>query len=276
MAAGNFDLSAFRQRLDRVRVACDGGLPECEEQDYLPTQARQLASEDRVFNTIYFGQFRKLVESLRDVLGRRSIVLISDGFPMVPGMEPIELLLAYFPEFRISLNPATAGQGLSVGSPTTGQSLSLDAPDRMQELGPVLRMASNNNISIYTIDSRGLHTSQYFDASVSGGPGINSGKGAPSAHRPALGVMTALDNVALEAGNTLAEIAESTGGTAFRNSNDLVKGLQLAFADGRQYYMLSYVSTNANIDGKFRAITVKLRDPKMSAKAKRGYWASSN
>jgi VWFA-related protein len=87
--------------------------------------------------------------------------------------------------------------------------------------------------------------------------------------------MTTLDNVALEAGNMLGEIAAATGGTAFR-SNDLLKGLQLAFADGRQYYMVSYVSTNAKADGKFRAITVKLRDPRMSVKAKRGYWASPN
>jgi VWFA-related protein len=75
--------------------------------------------------------------------------------------------------------------------------------------------------------------------------------------------------------STLGEISDVTGGTAFRNSNDLLKGLQAAFADGRQYYMLSYVFANANDDGKFRAITVKLRDPKLSVKAKRGYWAPS-
>ena len=75
-------------------------------------------------------------------------------------------------------------------------------------------------------------------------------------------------------GNTLAEIAEATGGTAFHDSNDLLGGLQRAFADGRDYYTIAYVSGNANLDGKFRAITVQVRDRKVVVNAKRGYWAA--
>jgi VWFA-related protein len=243
-AAGNFDLAAFRDTLQRVRAACDSGDPACIDKMFLPAEARELASEDRIFNMSYFDQFKTLVERLKDAPGRRSIVLISDGFPIVPGKEPLDLLIAYFPEFR-SLMP--------------------EALDRMQELDPVLRLAANNNIPIYTIDSRGLYPSPFFDASSKG----------PRRNKVAE-VMTTLDNVSLEAGNTLAEIADVTGGTAFRNNNNLVRGLQLAFADGRQYYMLSYASSNASTDGKFRHISVKVRDPKMSVKAKRGYWAASN
>jgi hypothetical protein len=40
--------------------------------------------------------------------------------------------------------------------------------------------------------------------------------------------------------------------------------------------VLAYVSTNAALDGKFRAITVKLRDPRLIVRAKRGYWATGN
>jgi VWFA-related protein len=83
-----------------------------------------------------------------------------------------------------------------------------------------------------------------------------------------------MDSNASEAGGTLSEIAAATGGTAFHNSNDILAGLQRAFADGRQYYMLAYVPGNANPDGKFRAISVRLRDKKMVVKAKRGYWAA--
>jgi VWFA-related protein len=85
-----------------------------------------------------------------------------------------------------------------------------------------------------------------------------------------------MDSDASEAGGTLSEIAAATGGTAFQNSNDVLAGLQRAFADGRQYYMLAYVPGNANPDGKFRAISVRLRDKKMVVKAKRGYWAAAN
>jgi hypothetical protein len=45
MAAGSFDLSAFRERIDRVRADCDGGDNKCEEEkSYLPNEAKQLAS----------------------------------------------------------------------------------------------------------------------------------------------------------------------------------------------------------------------------------------
>jgi hypothetical protein len=50
--------------------------------------------------------------------------------------------------------------------------------------------------------------------------------------------------------------------------------LQRAFADGRDYYTLAYVSGNPNYDGKFRAITVKVRNRKAVVNAKRGYWAA--
>jgi VWFA-related protein len=86
--------------------------------------------------------------------------------------------------------------------------------------------------------------------------------------------MSAIDGNAMEAGQTLSEIAAATGGTAFRNSNDLLNGLQRAFADGREYYMLAYVSGNSNPDGKFRAISVRMRDSKLVVNAKRGYWAT--
>ncbi len=88
-------------------------------------------------------------------------------------------------------------------------------------------------------------------------------------------VMSAMNSNATEAGQTLSEIAAATGGTAFQNSNNILTGLQRAFADGREYYMLAYVPSNSNLDGKFRAISVRVRDSKSAIGAKRGYWATA-
>ena len=170
------------------------------------------------------------------------MVLISDGFQLVPGKQPLDLLAAYFPDLR-----------------------SLDALDRMQDLDPVLRVAANNNILIYTIDSRGLYTPPMFEA---------SNRGSIPSMMPA--VSSIVNASAQAAGDTLIEIAAATGATAFRNNNNMLTGLQRALADGRQYYMLAYVSTNAAVDGKFRAISVRVRDGKLPVQAKRGYWAPSN
>jgi hypothetical protein len=38
--------------------------------------------------------------------------------------------------------------------------------------------------------------------------------------------------------------------------------------------MLAYVPGNSNLDGKFRAISVRVRDSKLAVNAKRGYWAT--
>jgi VWFA-related protein len=240
---GNSDVVAFRRKLEEVRAACDHKDPACSEKPSLPAQARQLASEDRVYNQTFLNQFQALVQQFSRAPGRRTIVLISDGFQLVPGKQALDLLVAYFPEFR---------------------SAALEGLDRMQDLDPVLRAAANSNIPIYTIDSRGLYTSPYFDAS---NPGSISSMPA---------VMTIVDTSAAADLDTLIEIAAATGGTAFRNSNNILEGLQRAFADARQYYMLAYVPTNAATDGKFRAISVRVRDGKVSVKAKRGYWASAN
>jgi VWFA-related protein len=234
----------FRHTLDEVRHACDTGQPECARKTQLPAQASQIALEDRVYARSFLSQFYSAVKELSHTTGRHTIVFISDGFQLVPGKQAFELLVAYFPEF---------------------QSAALHTVDRMQELDPVLRLAANSNIPIYTIDSRGLYTSPFFDASNPGG----SPRLMPA-------VLSIMDSDASEAGGTLSEIAEATGGTAFQNSNDILTGLQRAFADGRQYYMLAYVPGNSSADGKFHAISVRLRDKKLFAKAKRGYWALAN
>jgi VWFA-related protein len=238
------DLRAFRRELDEVRAACDAFQPGCESRKRgLPSQADRIASQDRIDNLTFLDQFRALIEQLRRGTGRRTIVLFSDGFQLVPGKQAYELLGTYFPELL---------------------GVSLRTVDRMPELEPVLHLAAAGNIPVYTIDSRGLYTSPYFD--------VSNGSPVP---RLAGAVQSIMDRNASEAGDALSEIAAVSGGTFFHNSNDIFAGLQRAFADGRQYYMLAYVPSNSSSDGKFRAISVRVRDAKLVVNAKRGYWATS-
>ena len=237
------DMRAFRGLLDEARAACDAGQPECQPmKNRLPAEAGRIAELDRFYTRTFLCQFRSLIAQLARDGGRRTIVLFSDGFQLVPGKLAFELLVAYFPELR---------------------GYALRTVDRMPDMEPVLRLAANSNIPVYTIDARGLYTSPYFDAANSGGVA-----------RMAPDVQRAVESNATDAGPTLGEIAAATGGTAFQNSNDILSGLQRAFADGREYYMLAYVPGNANPDGKFRAISVRVRDNKLVVSAKRGYWAT--
>jgi VWFA-related protein len=258
----NVEMEQFRRDLNETRQTCDhlGGPPgdpllvaKCEAGiDRAPQQAQAIAELDRVLTIGFLRQFRSLVAQLARARDRRTIVLISDGFHVEPGREALALMNAFFPPASHCLAPVDVFCPPNV------------LPDSSRdEFEPILRLAAASNVTIDTIDSRGLYGQRAFDASNPGTPVSVDG---------AVG-RTERDMDAAN-GNTLAEIAEATGGTAFHDNNNLFAGLQRAFADGRDYYTIAYVTDNANLDGKFRAITVKVRDPKAVVNAKRGYWAA--
>jgi VWFA-related protein len=255
------EMERFRRDLTETRYACDLAAADSVLKikcaaglNRAPQQSHQIAELDRTLSVGFLRQFRSLVAQLARARDRRTIVLISDGFQIEAGREALALVNAFFPPASHCLAPADV-----FCPPNEMQSTSRLA----EEFEPILQLAAANNITIHTIDSRGLYGQKAFDASNPGTP--------PSVD----GAVGRADRDAAAAnGNTLAEIAEATGGTAFHDSNSLFAGLQRAFADGRDYYTIAYVSSNANFDGKFRAITVKVRDSKAVVNAKRGYWAA--
>ncbi len=253
-------MERYKRDLNETRLACDlaSDLPmraKCEAGQYRGnSEASQIAEMDRVLTSGFLREFRDLIAQLARGRDRRTVILISGGFQITPGKEARELFNAFFPPIAHCLVPPTVA---CVSSDR------LEANARLQsEFEPILRLAARSNITIDTIDSRGLYGQRTFDASApSNSVTVDASVGRVEWNSQA------------DDGNTLIEIADATGGTAFRNSNDLFSGLQRAFADGRDYYMLSYASPNSAADGKFRAITVLVSKPNAVVKAKRGYWA---
>ncbi len=248
-------LSETRSVCDQIagdstaRVKCAAGLGRVTE------ESRQMVEMDRALTTGFLRQFRSLVGQLARARDRRTIVFVSDGFEVEPGHEALSLVNAFFPPASHCLVPP------DIFCPQNG----LQSSSRMAEFEPILKLASAGNVTIHTIDTRGTFGQQGFDASNAGNPVTVDG---------AVGRVER--NTASAAGNTLAEIAAATGGTAFHDNNNLLGGLERAFADGRDYYTLAYVSSNADSDGKFRAITVQVRDGRAVVNAKRGYWAAGS
>jgi VWFA-related protein len=254
-------MERFRQDLLETRVACNLAATDrifqgkCESgMSRVHAQAQQIGEADRTLTTGFLREFRGLVAQLARARDRRTVVLISDGFTIQPGREAEDLVNAYFPFASHCLVPPTINcmrSGVMTGV-------------RMQdEFEPILQLAAKSNVVIDTIDSRGLYGQAAFDASSPGIP-VNVDGAVGRVERDA----------ASANGNTLAEVAAATGGTAFHDSNNLLGGLQRAFADGRDYYTIAYVSGNANLDGKFRAITVQVQNRNVVVNAKRGYWGA--
>jgi len=73
--------------------------------------------------------------------------------------------------------------------------------------------------------------------------------------------------------HTMNNMAESTGGKAFMNSNDLVLGLRSGIEDGSSYYTVTYYPENKNWDGQFRRIQVQSSRPNVSLRYREGYYA---
>ncbi|MBV8205450.1 MAG: hypothetical protein JO041_01555, partial [Acidobacteria bacterium] len=80
----------------------------------------------------------------------------------------------------------------------------------------------------------------------------------------------------LAAENTaMIELAESTGGRFFRNSNDLSGGFK-DLADSGLAYILTFAPDHLKHDGKFHKLTVKVRSAgRMTVQARNGYFAPS-
>jgi VWFA-related protein len=139
------------------------------------------------------------------------------------------------------------------------------------ELQSVAGVANRSQLAIYCIESQGLET-RSLNGSL-----VPSSQVATRTDNTGYGGETGFDR-AQEQGQDireggLRELAISTGGSLFRNSNDLSGGLDRMDREMRTYYLLSYHAKNDNLDGQFRQIRVALKNSNLTVRARSGYYA---
>jgi VWFA-related protein len=228
----------------------------------------------REYDNAFFAQFNSVIGELAKLDGHRSLILISDGFTLLPGRELLAAASAYVPNSPyFTPDPSVTMQS---------------ALDRS------LKIAAADNIMVSAIDSRG----SYMPGERPGGP-LDASNAAPGstgrqevlASRNAAGntmrggslleeAESKWSSVEFDNGSALAQLASATGGIYFHDSNDLQKGVHEALDDSRETYVLAYVPKNLMQDGKFRQITVKVnpansKGETVNVRAKAGYWAES-
>jgi VWFA-related protein len=138
--------------------------------------------------------------------------------------------------------------------------------DNQIEQRAATQSCNRANVQIDPVDSRGLQ------AVVPGGSGRSGSRGGVSAFS-GRGVAQQFAQLASQQ-ETLQALAADTGGTAFTDSNDFGEAFDKVQKDISSYYILGYVSSNPNKDGRYRNISIKLRakaDAKL--KAREGYYA---
>ncbi|HEY6806391.1 MAG TPA: VWA domain-containing protein [Pyrinomonadaceae bacterium] len=152
----------------------------------------------------------------------------------------------------------------------------------MESFNAVINQANRNNVSFYAIDAAGLRTESKTAAT---NREINSQSELRMAQQAAgtevMGPMSKdlernEDALRQNPDSGLGRLANETGGFLITDSNDLKGRLQSVDEDLHSYYLMSYASKNANYDGHFRKIEVKVKRSSVNVQSRKGYYAIKN
>jgi len=141
--------------------------------------------------------------------------------------------------------------------------------ENQSELRAAVNAAVRANLAIYSVDVRGLQ------AIVPGGEGKSAslrGTGIYSGQS----MLNAYDSN-FTSQETLVTLSADTGGSAFLDTNDFQPAFAKIHEDTSFYYLLGYHSSNPVRDGRFRRITVQVKNrPGVKLDFRRGYYAAAD
>jgi VWFA-related protein len=136
--------------------------------------------------------------------------------------------------------------------------------DDEPRLRNIIDEANRSNTAFYPVDPRGLVV---FDEGIVPSAGVGVGVSA----NPTLPPQEETARLrAREQGLRL--LAEGTDGTAIVGTNKIQEALRRVVDDLSAYYLLGYYSTG-KLDGKFHAISVRVKRPGVTVRARRGFQA---
>jgi VWFA-related protein len=128
--------------------------------------------------------------------------------------------------------------------------------------------ANQANVSLYTMDARGL---------LAMPPGGDASTASPSGTALYSGSAHASQVSSLQGSReTLAALATDTGGRTFYDLNDFSPAFEEVQKENSSYYLIGYTPTNKRSDGRFRHIRVEVLRSGLKVQARPGYFAPKN
>ncbi len=210
---------------------------------------------------------------LAPLKGRKHLVFYSAGYPMEPqsiaaavvesmcysgaaegsGQQASRLPRSYREvDMQTGANPAHAA--LRVGAPV----------DAAGMLRAVVDEANRSQVSVYTVDARGLTSDS-----------VSTSQRLPQRTVRLGNAQQVQQRMVRAPQEILFSIADGTGGTASLNTNDMTRGMQAAARDAQAYYLLSYAPQGGRKEGQFYPIEVKVTRPGLKIRYRRGFeWLS--
>lgn len=143
-----------------------------------------------------------------------------------------------------------------------------DGIENQASLRSAINAAVRANLSIYSVDSRGLEAiSPLGDASTGSLRGANGYNG------------TSLQNNMDANFNTqevMSTLSSDTGGKAFFDSNDFSPAFERIQRDTSAYYVLGFRSTDPRRDGRYRRLSIKINRSDVKLEYRPGYYAPAD
>jgi VWFA-related protein len=244
------DMTYDRSRLDEAIKKIAGN--ELKPTDIIngPSGAEG-PSEVRYRAHVAFSTVNDVLRQLEQVHNRRkALVYVSDGYDLNPFQDARLGLMdpnSPFAQNEFRRNENQAGSTDADGNQTNPsadpftqqqkQSEQFADADLARELGDLTRTANRANVTMYTIDPRGLVGMGDIDEQVD-----------PQQWQ----------SFVRKSQDSLRVIAEETGGIAVVNQNDFSKALKRIDAETSDYYVIGYYSKNPDISKRRRNIEVKV------------------
>ena len=206
---------------------------------------------DELFTIGTLGTLNYIVQGLKDLPGRKSVMLFSDGI---------------------------------VIRNSEGQS------DRvLDDLRKLADYANRSSVVIYTLDARGLPSLELTAednvrgmqrASVSGGASRGRGFGGKGATSGGFTTNTVESSLlrrrmgVFESQQGLSFLSDQTGGLAMRNTNDLSGSIKKMLDDQQGYYLIGYHPDEKTFDPKrvrFNKLTIKVKRSGLKVRYRSGF-----
>jgi VWFA-related protein len=231
---------------------------ECPDVDYYHADLIENKHNNQAFEAAVADAFtcadpdiRSLAENMVRSAARRALEI---------GDQDVRVTLGFVKEIVRRMGALPCQHTLILISPGF---LTLTA-EAMTEKSQLLDLAARSNVTISSLDARGLYTTA-LDATERGtNTALALVTGSHSQYHAES--MSFSEDV-------MAELADGTGGTYFHNSNDLKGGLQSLAAAPEYIYLLELSLENVKQDGTYHPLRVKVDQQGLNLQARRGYFA---
>jgi VWFA-related protein len=145
----------------------------------------------------------------------------------------------------------------------------------------VVSEANRANLSVYSVDARGLRSGSDFDrtrtdlrdAAETSRRQVQSRGGRAVTREDVMAPEVAEGAINLNVQGMLGALSDETGGRLIANSNDVRAGLERMVDDMSGYYEITYDPQLVEFDGRFRRIELKVSRAGVRVQTRAGYFA---